>query len=441
MTQSFCVEVINYIKMQKHKKRKINNQSGAAMLISIIFFLFISLAIIAGLVSPSVREFKNASMSLNSKRALFLAESGSEDAYYRIIKNKTIENTEVITLDSNTATTTIESLGDGGKQISSLGDVSSYQRQVAISLSTGSVVSFTYGAQIGEGGLSLSSGTIDGSVYSNGPIVADSSSGNLITGSAVSANNKSGVEGLISGADQNNLFNIGSTSSDTAQAHTVNYVNATGNIFCQIGIDNSSACLSQGDPSYRDLPITDAKITEWKEDAEAGGVRNGNYSVGYAGATIGPKKIIGNLTVSGGGILVVTGTLWVTGSVSLSGGSTIMLDPSYGSSDGLIVADGTISLGGGGFATGSGTDGSFIMLLSTSNKSTAVTISGGSGATIAYAPFGTINIKGGASINEASGYKILISGDSKITYDPNLMSNSFYNGSSGLWALQKWGEK
>jgi hypothetical protein len=411
------------------------------MLISIIFFLFISLAIIAGLVSPSVREFKNANMSLNSKKSLFLAESGSEDAYYRIIKDKTIEDTEMRTLDSNEVTTTINSLGGGGKQISSLGDVSSYQRQVAITLTTGSVISFSYAAQIGEGGLSLSSGTVEGSVYSNGPIIADSSSSNLITGSAVSANSQSGVEGLISGADQNNLFSIGTTSSDTVQAHTVNYVNATGDIFCHIGIDNNKSCIMGGDSSYRDLPITDAKITEWKEDAEAGGVRNGNYSVGFAGATIGPKKIVGNLTVSGGGILVIAGTLWVTGNISLSGGSTIMLDPSYDSNDGLIIADGTISVGGGAFATGSGVDGSFIMMLTTSNKSTAVTISGGSGALIAYAPFGTINVKGGAFLNEATGYKVIISGDSKITYDSNLLSNAFYQGSSGIWTLQKWGEK
>ena len=81
--------------------RKFKKNGGAAMLISVVFFLFISLAIIAGLVSPTVREFKNASVNLNSKKSYFLSESGSEDAAYRIINNMTIGSSETITLDSN----------------------------------------------------------------------------------------------------------------------------------------------------------------------------------------------------------------------------------------------------------------------------------------------------------------------------------------------------
>src|SRR3990167_6822540 len=108
--------------MQKQINKKIKRNSGAAMLISVVFFLFISLAIIAGLVSPTVREFKNASVNLNSKKSYFLSESGSEDAAYRIINNMTIGSSETITLDSNSATTVITSPSGGVKQIVSLGD-------------------------------------------------------------------------------------------------------------------------------------------------------------------------------------------------------------------------------------------------------------------------------------------------------------------------------
>jgi len=58
--------------MQNHENKRIKNkrlpagrQGGAAMLISVIFFLFISLAIISGLVAPTVREFRNASANIN----------------------------------------------------------------------------------------------------------------------------------------------------------------------------------------------------------------------------------------------------------------------------------------------------------------------------------------------------------------------------------------
>ena len=44
-----------------------SKNKGQAMLISVIFFLFISLAITSGLVSPSVREFKIANDLIKSR--------------------------------------------------------------------------------------------------------------------------------------------------------------------------------------------------------------------------------------------------------------------------------------------------------------------------------------------------------------------------------------
>lgn len=587
--------------MQKINKRKIKRNGGAAMLISIVFFLFISLAIISGLVAPSVREFKNANINLNSKKSFFLAESGTEDAFYRILESKTIGASEVITLDSNSVTTTITTLGNGNKQIASVGDVSTYERQLGLTLSTSVGVSFNYGVQVGQGGINLTgSGTVNGNVYANGPITGDSSA--IITGTAISANspalaadqtngsgvpaynvvfaNASGTQdiaqsfqlatesplnkiqlylkktstpsdatvkivndvngnpgttvfasgtlsassvttsygwinvsfsstpilnvgvtywlvvdagtsstkyytiGASSGSYANGIGKIGQaggtwnnttpsgldyyfsvylggltgliegnshsqwnqlhigTVSGTAQAHTVNYINATGNIYCQTGTGNNKSCTSQNDPVYIAFPVSDANIESWQEEAEAGGVYNGNYSVDWAGATLGPKKIVGNLTVSGGGILTVTGTLWVTGSISLSGGGMIQLASSYGSNDGVLVADGNISISGGGRATGSGTAGSYIMLLSTSSDSSnAITVSGGAGAVIIYAPNGTINISGGASLKEATGYKMKVSGGSSITYESGLTNNNFSSGPSGSWAVEDWGEK
>src|SRR5438552_12157640 len=99
----------DFIKMVKDSK-KLKRNSGAAMLIAVIFFLFISLAIISGLVTPTIREFRAANVNLNSKKSYFLAESGSEDAVYRILNNMSIGNSENITLDSNSVTTAINTL-------------------------------------------------------------------------------------------------------------------------------------------------------------------------------------------------------------------------------------------------------------------------------------------------------------------------------------------
>ncbi|PIR68894.1 hypothetical protein COU48_01615, partial [Candidatus Nomurabacteria bacterium CG10_big_fil_rev_8_21_14_0_10_03_31_7] len=251
-----------------------------------------------------------------------------------------------------------------------------------------------------------------------------------------------GVNGLIASTSgsQWNQLHIG-TISGSAQANTVNYTNSTGNIYCQTGTGNNKPCTQQPDPSYVAFPVSDANVAQWKTEAEAGGVYNGNYSVGWAGASLGPKKIVGNLTVGGGGILTVTGTLLVTGSISLSGGGQIKLSPSYGTNDGVIVSDGTISITGGANATGSGVEGSYIMMLTTSFLSNAATIEGGAGAVIIYAPNGTIEIEGGASLKEAVGYKIEIEGGSSLTYESGLTNNNFSSGPSGSWAVESWGEK
>jgi hypothetical protein len=250
-----------------------------------------------------------------------------------------------------------------------------------------------------------------------------------------------GINGLIAGSSgsQWNQLHVG-TVSGSAQAHTVNYTNATGSIYCESGTGNNKACLTQPDPVYIDFPVSDGNIENWKTDASSGGTYTGNYNVGWAGATLGPKKIVGNLEVSGGGTLTLTGNIWVTGNIVLSGGGKIKLASSYGTNDGVIISGGTVVVSGGGNATGSGTAGSYLMILSLDETTSAMTISGGAGAVIAYAPYGTIKISGGASLKEATGYKLLIEGGSTITYESGLSNNNFSSGPSGSWSINTWGE-
>lgn len=249
-----------------------------------------------------------------------------------------------------------------------------------------------------------------------------------------------GLNGRIQGDGQWTQLRVGTTSG-TAQANTVNYVHASGNIYCKSGTGNNKSCTSQADPVYIAFPISEANIDAWKAEAEAGGVLTGNYTVGWAGATLGPKKIVGNLTVSGGGTLTISGNLWVTGNITLDGGGTIRLASSYGTDDGVIVNDGTVIVSGGGSATGSGTAGSYLMILTTNTSTTsAASISGGSGAVILYAPYGTLTVSGGASLREAVAYKMSIIGGSSITYEAGLTNNNFSSGPSGTWNVAEWTE-
>ncbi len=580
--------------------KKLQYNRGAAMMIFVIFLLFGSLTVIIGIVTPTIREFQIANESLSSKQTYFLAESGVEDAFYRIKNSKQISTSEFLVLGTSTATTTITDLGGGQKEISTLSDTSSYQRKVELVLSTTAGTSFTYGVQVGLGGLSMGGGTITGNVYSNGPIDGNTSS--IITGSATSANSPAlasdqsngsgtpannvtfanasstqdiaqsfqvstsglinkvsfyikktstptspnvyivtnsgsspsttvvatgilnaasvgtsygwvdvsfttnptltagttywvvidagtsstkyftigastggygsglgkigaysgtwnnttpsgldyyfnvylgGVYGTVYGSSgsQWNQFDVG-TVSGNINAHTVNYSTTPGTIYCQTGTGNNKSCnTSQADPVYIAFPISDSNITSWQTEASAGGTYSGNYSLsGSSTASLGPKKITGNLTISGSAILTMTGPLWVTGSISISGSGKVKLASSYGSNDGIIVSDGTLTFSGSGFADGSGTTGSYMVIATTSSSTSAVTVSGGSGAVILYAPYGTMTLSGSAALKEATAYRLVTSGNPSVTYESGMADLSFTSGPSGSYSVSSWKE-
>ncbi len=237
---------------------------------------------------------------------------------------------------------------------------------------------------------------------------------------------------------------IGATESDSAWAHTVIGAAVAGTIYCQTGSYNSKACnTSRPDPTPTTMPLSDNNIQAWKDDAAAGGTITGDYHVNWSGATLGPKKITGNLLVDGGGTLTVSGTLWVGGTITVTGGGKVRLASSYGANDGAIVSDGIVSVDGGGRLVGKGTAGSYPFLITTSacpvetgcNGANAVTISGGAGTVAIIAQDGTVSINGGSAIKEVTAKEIVMGGGAELVYDSGLISASFSSGPGGSWTL------
>lgn len=428
--------------MQKEKIRKINNQSGAAMLISVVFFLFISLAIISGLVSPTVREFRNAHMNLNSKKSYFLAESGSEDVLYRIIKNMIISSSETITLDSNLTTTTVNTIL-GNKEISSLGDVSSLQRKTNLTLSTSPGASFNYGVQVGPGGLILeNTARITGNVYSGGTITA---SDNTIYGDAVSA----GSTGLI-----NNIHITGS-----AYAHTIQNSDVDADAYYVVKTNTTvNGILHPNNPDQpvADMPISDAQIAELEADALEGGVITSPcpYIIDSS-RTIGPVKITCNLEISGNPTVTLNGSVWVTGNVSIKNTAIIRASAGLGNKSVVIIADNpsnritssSVVLANSSQFFGSGSSGSFVFLISQNNSAElggnedAISMdNSSSGSVILYASHGLININNSATLKEVTGYKLKARNSANIVYDTGLMSTLFTSGPGGGYKIIGWQE-
>jgi len=595
MIQLFFAAVIDrdqsLKQMKKYKKRKINNQSGAAMLMSIVFFLFISVAIISGLVSPSIRGFKDADNLLKSHQSFFLSESAVEDSYYRLKTTKSIWSTNTITIGDNSATATITDSGYNEKTVSSLGDVSSRQRKSEVTLGTGTGVSFSYGVQSGTGGLTMANNSvINGSVYSNGNITGSGA----ITGTALAANspalaadqtNDSGVPAYdvtfgnangtqdfaqsfqVSSTDVVNKVDLylkkvstpgnltvrivsnsgsnpgtttlasgslpaslvstnygwvsvplssnpelsagttywividGSTNSSryykigansgvyasgggkigqysgtwnntspsgldgyfrlylggltglisgitvgtggvgNAYAHTVNNSTIAGINYCQTGSGNNKSCnTSLPDPTQVAMPISDQNILDWKSEAEAGGTHSGDYILDDDSGSLGPKKITGNLTVINNADLTVEGTLWVQGNMIVENNATVRLSSSYGTSEGVVVADGTIDIENNAVFAGSGSSGSYLMTLSTSTSTEAIDLENNGGSVILYAANGTVNLSNNASAKALNGKRINLNNNVTVIYDSGLTNSNFVNGPSGAWSISSWRE-
>jgi len=403
------------------------------MLISVVFFLFISLAIIAGLVSPTVREFRNANVNLNSKRSYFLAESGSEDAYFRLKNATPIGSSTSITLNGNTATTTVNNSGYNEKTITALGDVSSWQRKNEIKLNTGTGIAFNYGIQSGTGGFVMNNNAgVTGNVYSNGNIAGADHA--FITGTAIAA----GATGTINGVS------VGQNGVGNAQAHTVTNSTIAGTPYCQVGSGNNKPCnTSQADPSPQNMPITQAMIDQWKADAALGGTITGNYTISSAD-TFGPKKVTGNLNINAN--LTVTGTIYVVGQITTTNGVQVSLSSSYGTTGGIILTDGYVDISNNVTFTGSGSAGSYIMLITTSQCPTgcegqyAFDISNSAAAIIVNAQNGTVHLNNNVTLNGVVGQTILMDNNAQVNYLSGLANASFTSGPSGGWNVKSWKE-
>lgn len=272
-----------------------------------------------------------------------------------------------------------------------------------------------------------------------------------------------GVPNILSGSSQYNRVLVGTGGSGFAWANQMNSVSVSGTAYCQTStylynLSNAtkSCDTTRADAEVLDYPISDSDIIDWKAIATAGGINNGSYSLsGGTNTNLGPKKIVGNLSVSGGSTLSLTGVVWVTGNIDISGGSVIKLASSYGTQDGMIIADGRIIVTGGAYFRGSGTSGSYMVAISTSTcpvgscsggtGSDAITIQGGSGSVVAFAPYGTLSVQGGGVINSAVAKRITLDGGSHINYDTGLsdidfINNSLGSGSGALWNVVSWEE-
>ncbi|MFA6502824.1 MAG: hypothetical protein WCT45_01030, partial [Candidatus Paceibacterota bacterium] len=194
---------------------------------SILVFSLIVSAIVMAVTTSFFNYFGSAvqseRFSLASAQARALAEAGIDKAVYELNHTVNYSGESDTTLGNGMFSVSMATIDGNTKRLTAIGYVpnstnptATKEIQVTVGINS-SVVSFRYGVQIGEGGVSLSNNsTVTGNVFSNGDITGSGT----ITGDATVA---VGVDPV---ADQqwtvqNSGFKVGDTSAHAGVAQAV----------------------------------------------------------------------------------------------------------------------------------------------------------------------------------------------------------------------------
>lgn len=433
---------MNNLKIKSHpnkkniKKPPKDNGAGFTVVFSTFLVLAIGIIIVLSTGYVGLNDIKMARNNIYSIKSHYVAESGIEDSLVRLRKGMNFSQNNSLTVDGVSATIEISDSVGGSRTITSVGSFSERIRKsrVVYTISTDSI-SFFYGAQAGDGGISMENNSrIRGNVFSNGSVVGLGGKGYVdYTVKVAAIGNR--IEGLIVGGD----------------AYTHNCKNSTisGSLYFSGGGQENCTALSgvKEHPveEAKNLPVSEEQITKWKNDALEGGVFENNYVVpGGSSSSLGPRKIVGNLTLQNNSTLVVNGTLWITGNITINNGAIIRLNSNYGSTSGIIVADGRIVVVNGAQTQGSGAEGSYIMFLSTNTSIDpafpAVDVFNTAQGAIFYASRGMIRLHNNMFIREATGYKLYLDNNAIVEYEVGLEDAAFSSGPGGSWEITNWKE-
>ncbi|MCH8741388.1 pilus assembly PilX N-terminal domain-containing protein [Patescibacteria group bacterium] len=217
------------------------------------------------------------------------------------------------------------------------------------------------------------------------------------------------------------------------------------------------------DPAVSDMPVSDANIQEWKDEAGCGQqpaippcLIEGDYSPPSGASTLGPATITGDLDMTNLQVLEITGTVYVQGNIDFEGGANLesgmSCSPDYGELSCVVLSDGWIHIKNNKLFQGSGQPESYFMLLTTANcqggdqtpscthHNAAMDLHNNAVGAIFYAADGLIYLHNGVIISEIVAYKVQLKENAVIQYEQGLVNAQFSSGPGAAWVIQSWQE-
>lgn len=452
---------------------------GQAVLMTVIFLLFLSVAVLFGLSTVVFSEVRLARSEENSLRSYTIAEAGAEDISYRIIRGKQYVSPATLVLDGSTAVTSVTTAGSA-REVVSQGSIFSRFRSVKSVLTTTAGASFVYGAQVGDGGLVMeNSSRVSGSVYSNGDIVGFNSP--EITGDAFAAASSSIMNIFRVGADaranriQDTAVVRNATSTTAIAGGSVGahgYADSfsggtvSGNAYYVTSVSATTTVQGQriqlAEPpsnlSKLSLPISDTQLDAWERDASLIGTTTpGTCPYKPANGSTLQGVITCGVEIEGTKVITLTGTLHVQGDFEMENSAELALAPSFCATSpflsGIVVVDqntdrsnsGKVSIENSAQILGCGS-GSYIMVASRNNSAevggneVAVDLKNSSASAIFYAPHGEMVIQNTIQVKEATAWRLHTKNSAEVRYESGLNNVQFSSGPAGGWRVGSWQE-
>ena len=435
-------------------------QTGAAMILFVLFFTFATTAIMFILGRGIFADLSDYNRLAEAKLSYLAAESAAEDVVLRrVFESYAIDSVESVTINDITAyaTSTYDSAEDSYViSAAAQNGITLRKAEVEMSISGGSA--FNYGLQAGTGGIELSnSSSVIGNVYSNGPIEGQGSA--TIYGDMVSA----GPSGLAEDI----------TATGSIYANTIDGIDAGGDAHynVQIGTNGQNPVAGTRFTPATNLPTTSFPIStttiqEWKDAVDSFGTviastdpacSGGEYEIDSS-ISLGYVRIECDVNIRKKGASVVvtlTGPVWVEGDLAFTQGPEIRVDASLGRRSAQFIVDNEsnrttssrIEIRNSTDFFGSGDNRSYVLLLSANESSslggTEIAIDVGqsaNGDVLVYTNEGLVDIGNNIDLRSVTGHQIDLSNGSSVTYESGLADLVFTSGPGGAYQLDDWGQ-
>lgn len=444
-------------------------KKGSAAILIILVLSLVSVLIGISLLQTGFAASIISRNTVQSAGAFYAANSGVEEAFYRVINipDYGVSSPATFEIAVGSAVSRVTVSGTQSRRtIKSVGKLNNYVRRIETEIQDTSLrPGFDYAIHSGLGGIELRNttlvtgkGSTDGNIFSNSYIKGAK---NDHFPDGICKNAASAIEGTawaVGDIDKIAPNDSGICVSKDAYAEFFNfcYINLIAHGPNSPSADCPFGQSWQNEAVIDPVPLPDMAIEDLKDHLE----RNGDYWSGDCVAdgsgdpqdcTLG-TGIIGDLIIDGDLIkpsnhnLEVSGPVWVKREINLESNGVVSPSSDIAEISQLVVADGNINIDSNVTFDSNGV--AFLFFISTYLPSgplcddPSISLSSNTNSVLFYAESGCVLVTANSSFHGAIlGEKIVIDNNSQVEYDPALKTALFGITRFGGWQTLSFKER